>query len=209
MARRKKEPQSVHRKNIAIAAEQLFMTKGIDNTSMNDIAAAAGYSKATLYVYFKNKEELVGVLALESMQKLHDYISMAIEKHRETRECYMEICHALLKYQEEYPFYFQMVLENIKIDYESTEFLPEETETFLVGEQINALLAVFLQKGMETGKIRRDIQILPTIFSFWGMTSGLIQIATNKEEYIVKQMGISKEEFLSYGFDTLYRSITV
>lgn len=50
MARRKKEPQSVHRKNIMKAAEQLFMTKGIENTSMNDIAKDAGYSKATLYV---------------------------------------------------------------------------------------------------------------------------------------------------------------
>ena len=209
MARRKKEPQSVHRKNIAIAAEQLFMTKGIDNTSMNDIAAAAGYSKATLYVYFKNKEELVGVLVLESMQKLHGYISQAIEKYSETRQCYLEICHALLKYQEEYPFYFKMVLENIKIDYESTDFLPEEKETFLIGEQINGLLADFMTKGIEAGQIRPDIKIVPTIFSFWGMTSGLIQIATNKEEYIVKQMGLSKEEFLSYGFDTLYRSITV
>ena len=30
MARRKKEPQNVHRKNIMKAAEQLFMTKGIE-----------------------------------------------------------------------------------------------------------------------------------------------------------------------------------
>nr|MDE5779658.1 TetR/AcrR family transcriptional regulator [Lachnospiraceae bacterium] len=72
MARRKKELQSVHRKNISMIAEQLFMKKGIENTSMNDIAKASGYSKATLYVYFKNKEELVGILVLESMQKLYD-----------------------------------------------------------------------------------------------------------------------------------------
>ena len=50
MARRKKESQSVHRKNIAMVAEQLFMKKGIENTSMNDISKEAGYSKATLYV---------------------------------------------------------------------------------------------------------------------------------------------------------------
>ncbi|MCI7791600.1 MAG: TetR/AcrR family transcriptional regulator, partial [Lachnospiraceae bacterium] len=43
MARRKNEPQNVHRKNISSAAEQLFMEKGIENTSMNDIAKAAGY----------------------------------------------------------------------------------------------------------------------------------------------------------------------
>ena len=58
MARRKKEPKSVHRSNIASAASMLFMKKGITVTSMDDIAKAAGYSKATLYVYFKNKEEI-------------------------------------------------------------------------------------------------------------------------------------------------------
>ena len=56
MARRKKEPRSVHREKIASAASVLFMDKGIVATSMDDIAKAAGYSKATLYVYFENKE---------------------------------------------------------------------------------------------------------------------------------------------------------
>ena len=209
MARRKKEPQNVHRKNIATAAQKLFMEKGMKNTSMSDIAREAEYSKATLYVYFKNKEELISVLVLESMQKLYDYINMAIEKNSDSKKCYMEICHALLRYQEEYPLYFNMVLENIKIDFETTDFLPEEKETFLIGEQINELLAVFLEKGIAKGQIRPDIQILPTIFSIWGMISGLIQIATNKKEYIEQQMGLSKADFLAYGFETLYRAIAV
>lgn len=207
MARRKKEPQSVHRKNISMAAEKLFMEKGIEATSMNEIAKESGYSKATLYVYFKDKEELVGVLVLESMQKLYDYIHLAVASKRDTRECYMEICHAMLKYQEEYPFYFKMVLETINIDFETTNFLPEEKETFMIGEQINGLLAAFLKRGIAAGQIRSDIQILPTIFSFWGMISGLIQLGANKKDYIVQQMGISKEAFLTYGFDTLYRAI--
>ena len=45
MARRKKEPKSVHRENIAAAASALFMEKGITATARNDIAKAAGYSK--------------------------------------------------------------------------------------------------------------------------------------------------------------------
>lgn len=59
MGRRKKEPKFVHREKIASAAQRLFMEKGIEAASMDDIAKAAGYSKATLYVYFKNKEEIV------------------------------------------------------------------------------------------------------------------------------------------------------
>lgn len=208
MARRKKEPQSVHRKNISKAAEQLFMEKGIENTSMSDIAKAAGYSKATLYVYFKNKEELVGVLVLESMQKLYDYIKQAFEESTDTKKRYKKICYGLVKYQEEFPFYFKIVLETINIDFETTQFLPEEKETFAIGEQINDLLINFLEKGIERGEIRSDIEVLPTIFSFWGMLSGLIQIATSKESYISQRMEKSRMEFLAYGFDMLYNSIS-
>lgn len=207
MARRKKEPQNVHRKNISQAAEKLFMEKGIAYTSMNDIAKEAGYSKATLYVYFKNKEELINILVLESMQKLYDYISLALKQSRDTKERYKEICHALLQYQEEYPFYFKMVLETINIDFEAAHFLPEEKKTFMIGEQINALLTDFLQDGMACGDIRPDIEMMPAIFSFWGMLSGLIQLASNKEAYIQQRMEKSKMEFLSYGFDMLYVSI--
>ncbi len=208
MARRKKEPQNIHRKNISGAAEQLFMKKGIENTSMNDIAKESGYSKATLYVYFKNKEELISVLVLESMQKLYDYISRALSESDDTKERYLKICYGLVKYQEEFPFYFQMVLETINIDFESTHFLPEEKATFSIGEQINDLLVTFLENGIRCGHIRLDIEGLPTIYSFWGMLSGLIQIATNKEAYIEQRMGKSKKDFLSYGFDLIYHSIT-
>lgn len=207
MARRKKEPQNVHRKNISQAAEQLFMKKGIENTSMNEIAKEAGYSKATLYVYFKNKEELVGMLVLESMQKLQECIRLALEQGKHTKERYEKICHALVQYQEEYPFYFKIALETINVDFESDHFLPEEKETFMVGEQINQLLRDFLKEGIDCGEIRPDIEMLPTIVSLWGMAAGLIQMGSNKEAYITRQMGKSKTEFLSYGFAMLYRSI--
>ena len=48
---------------------------------------------------------------------------------------------------------------------------------------------------------------MPTIFNFWGMLSGIIQLAVNKEEYIKKSMGLSKKQFLEYGFSMLYYSI--
>ena len=54
MARRKKEPQSVHRKAIALVAQDLFLQKWIEHTSMDDIAKNSGYSKATWYVYLVN-----------------------------------------------------------------------------------------------------------------------------------------------------------
>lgn len=207
MARRKKEPQSVHRRKIETVAQRLFMEKGIENTSMNDISKESGYSKATLYVYFKNKEELIGILVLESMQKLYDYIKSALEESNDTKERYKSICYGMVKYQEEFPFYFKMVLETINIDFESTHFQQEEKETFLIGEQINDLLTDFLNDGIKQGEFRKDIEIKPTIFSFWGMLSGFIQLASNKEKYIGQQIMKTKMEFLNYGFEMLYNSV--
>lgn len=62
MGRRKKEAPEIHRETISFAAEHLFLQKGIEVITMDEIAKEAGYSKATLYVYFKNKEEIVAIL---------------------------------------------------------------------------------------------------------------------------------------------------
>ncbi len=207
MARRKKEPKSVHRENIATAASTLFMEKGITATSMNDIAKIAGYSKATLYVYFENKEEIIGFLVLDSMKKLYSYITSALEQQEATKTRYDLICRGLVLYQEEFPFYFKMVLDKINIDFESRNYLPEEKETYQIGEEINEKLKDFLVSGTKRGDLRDDLKIMPTIFHFWGMLSGLIQFASNKEEYIENVLHLSKNQFLEYGFDMLYRSI--
>lgn len=207
MARRKKEPGSVHRSNIASAAQELFQQKGIASASMDEIAQKAGYSKATLYVYFKNKEEIVSFLVLESMEKLYGHILKALESDGNTKIRYDNICKSLLEYQQEFPFYFQLALSEINIDFSHTDFLPEEQETFRIGEKINEKVKQFIQDGIAAGDLRRDIQIMPAIFSFWGMLSGLILTAENKKAYIAQEMGLSIEEFLTYGFDTLYRAI--
>ena len=41
------------------AAEQVFATKGLDGARMDDIAEHTRLSKGTLYLYFKNKDELI------------------------------------------------------------------------------------------------------------------------------------------------------
>ena len=207
MGRRKKEPRSAHREKIASAASVLFTEKGITATSMDDIAKVAGYSKATLYVYFENKEEIVGLLVLNSMKKLYEYISSALEQQETTEARYNFICQGLVRYQEEFPFYFKMVLDKINIDFENHDYLPEEKETYQIGEEINEKIKEFLISGIDKGDLRGNLKIMPTIFNLWGMLSGLIQFAANKEEYIKKTMGLSKIQFLEHGFHMLYCSI--
>lgn len=55
---------SAKRRQIVEGARQVFLARGFDAASMADIAKAAGVSKGTLYVYFKDKEELFGAIVM-------------------------------------------------------------------------------------------------------------------------------------------------
>lgn len=47
---------------ITEAASSLFARKGYHGTTIEEVAAAAGYSPAAIYKYFRNKEDLFGCL---------------------------------------------------------------------------------------------------------------------------------------------------
>jgi AcrR family transcriptional regulator len=49
---------SAKRRQIVEGARSVFLAHGFDAASMGEIAKAAGVSKGTLYVYFKDKDEL-------------------------------------------------------------------------------------------------------------------------------------------------------
>ncbi len=52
---------------ILAAASRLFVERGYAATRMEEIAAAAGVTKGTLYLYFKSKEELFRAMVEESV----------------------------------------------------------------------------------------------------------------------------------------------
>lgn len=53
------------RQQIMDGARRMFMSKGFEGASMQDVAKAAGVSKGTLYVYFDSKEAVFEALVLK------------------------------------------------------------------------------------------------------------------------------------------------
>jgi len=59
------------RARILAAARDLCARKGFDTTRMEEIAAAAGVSKGTLYNFFESKDDLVVATVLQSYEDHH------------------------------------------------------------------------------------------------------------------------------------------
>ena len=68
MAQRKDKSQAM-REKILNTATQLFIQKGSEKTSMQDIAQTAGISKGAIYHHFKSKDEIV-LAVMRSRQEL-------------------------------------------------------------------------------------------------------------------------------------------
>jgi len=65
---RKKKEKERRRQQIIVAAKRVFSAKGYNKTTMEDIAREAELSPGTLYIYFKNKEDLYASLSLRILQ---------------------------------------------------------------------------------------------------------------------------------------------
>ena len=57
---------------------QLFAERGFDATSMRDISAAAGVSKALLYHHFASKDDIYARIAFSSTQHLYGFVEERI-----------------------------------------------------------------------------------------------------------------------------------
>ncbi len=70
IAERKEREKQVRRRQIMDAAKKVFCAKGFSGATMEDIASQAELSPATLYLYFRNKEELYASLNIEILHYL-------------------------------------------------------------------------------------------------------------------------------------------
>jgi TetR/AcrR family transcriptional repressor of uid operon len=68
------------KKKIMQAAIEIFAKNGFDRTRMEDIAMAAGLAKGTLYLYFKNKEDLFYAICDHNLKELRNQLSRVFNR---------------------------------------------------------------------------------------------------------------------------------
>lgn len=65
------------------AAAALFLERGYQGTSMDDIAAAAHVSKQTIYTHFPDKESLLSILVLANADRVEGFLGTMVSVMRD------------------------------------------------------------------------------------------------------------------------------
>lgn len=68
---RKERERERRKQQIIVAAKRVFLSKGFNKATMEDIAREAELSPGTIYIYFKNKDELYASLSLRILKHLN------------------------------------------------------------------------------------------------------------------------------------------
>jgi len=195
--------KETRKKQIKDAALKLFSEKGFHNTTMAEIALAAGVGKGTLYWYWKSKEELAFSL-------VSDMLSAFLALIEETRDCEGNVIKRLEKlaqrvadlYQQEKE-YCRLLLK-FRADRHYT-FNPEYIEqvmSYYVG--MRSAIASLIEQGIKSGEFRNvDSQFMA--FIILGIVEGLeLEWLENEKEFsmhkgletvlVFLKMGLQKQK---------------
>ena len=90
------------RERLLSAGLALFAERGLHGVTSHDVAASAGVAAGTFYLHFKDKRELLRVIAAETIALLRERLDRATRQARGSREGVPAFSEALLAFAEEH-----------------------------------------------------------------------------------------------------------
>jgi AcrR family transcriptional regulator len=143
-------PPMDNKERILVAAYELFFRYGIKSVTMDDIAKHLSMSKKTIYLYFRDKDEVVHTLMERSLQKDQE------DFHRIAQEA-GNVVEEVFEMMKKMNDIFSTI--NPNIFYDLRKYHPQTWELFhkFKSEFIITMVEATLEKGKKDGFVRSDI----------------------------------------------------
>jgi len=204
IATRREEEKERRRAEILDAAELLYAKKGWDALTVDQVARSARLSRALVYVYFRDKEDLLFAIGDRAMRLLRDRFRAAIAAPARGIDQVEAIGRAYLRYAQEFPHYFDFCS---RFQSHSTAADPSSNEggCLVAGDEVIGTVVRAIETGIADGSIRADIgDPLMFAMSLWAFTHGIIQLAMAKSSDLARR-SIAVDDFSNYAFQLLRR----
>lgn len=211
---RKAWEKAQREKRIVDRAREVFVDRGYEGTSIPLIADAAGYNKRTIYLYFKNKEEIFLAVVLHCLQLLKADLKTAVQRVPEERPGLKEFAWAFFCYANEHPAFMDLIMR-----YESRLFVyhtadkPDDygkrhAACQAVSDQIAALATTAIEKGIRRGTLVTDLAPRQLMLLLWGQILGVIQILRIREKHFEGAFGLTRDELFNHFVALLETALT-
>ncbi|MCF0204457.1 MAG: TetR/AcrR family transcriptional regulator [Muribaculaceae bacterium] len=179
---------STTRNKLIDVARILFAKKGVENTTMNDIALAANKGRRTIYTYFKSKREIEKAVMLSESDRIEDRLRMVLDTSKAPEDKLMDYIFTRFEVVKE------LVVRNgnLRAGFFRDVRKVERVRRYITGSEVDILRAI-LEQGVrcQAFKIKNiDSTAKMMILCLQGLDVRYI-----RDEF--SEVGLSKEEMVS------------
>jgi AcrR family transcriptional regulator len=201
---RKAWERAQREKRIVDIAREIFVSRGYEGASVPAVADAAGYNKRTIYLYFKDKEEIFLAVVLRCLELLRDDLAAVAASAPEGRTDLKAFAWAFFRFSEQYPAYMDliMVYESRHFVYHAADrpshFGERHAACQTVSNEIADLATAAIEKGLQQGSLATDLAPRQLMLLLWGQIFGVIQILRIREKHFEGTFGLTRENLFDH-----------
>lgn len=207
ISERRLEEKDRRRAGILDAAEKVAARDGIDGITMDHVAREARISRALLYVYFKDRDDLCLGIGERGLELLKTRFTAEAASHSTGLAQVQAIGRAYVAFAREFPVYFDALSQFHASVPEAGELDGNIASCLQAGDAVHGVLLQSLHAGMQDGSIGRDAGDPAAIaMTLWGFMHGIIQISLTKE-LVLNQYGLGGDALVNQALHLATRSL--
>lgn len=173
---KRKKVKENKKNTILKAARKLFFDRGFKFVTVDSIAAKAGVSKGSIYLYFDSKEEIYAQVLITDNIELNKNIKIFSTKEAPATELLLEFSQIYINYFLEHNELFR-ILMTFMLQTEQMNLTQEQnTELIRTTNENIKVISTIIQKGMDSGEFVPTIDIRQAQYAIWGLFNGIISL---------------------------------
>lgn len=162
------------RENIMKAALKIFSQKGFSPAALDEVAQEAGIAKGTLYLYFKDKEDLFCSTILNVIDDLANFLREHIDEKMGPIQVLESIAYHQLQFfsqnRDVYGIFQTLINDNLLCSHKRLFSLLLEKKQELIDYETS-----IVERGKRKGVIRSDLKTEDIVISFDGIVTNAIR----------------------------------
>ncbi len=180
------------RGEVLSAAVKLIIEKGFNETSMREIAEAAGVGKSTLYDYFSSKDEILIAYVVDEVGHMTTVAKEIITEDLSIAEKFRRVLRRHLDYMlANKQMFLRVTFEAQRLSFESQQRIQVHRHAY------QDMLCELVKEGIRKGEFRQVNPML-ALRSMFGLLTSVA--------YTSRPVG-SPEEMLMEAFDIIFKGL--
>lgn len=174
ISKRQIEERKMRQDRILFGALEVFKSHGLENATMEEIAAKSGFGKATLYYYFRSKEEVFAAILQNGWQMLWISLEPVISEISSPRNTFIQVLLKIAENIRKRPGLFEFLFNAPKI----ISFEEEPWKKYQ--DRMYATLHSLLEEGIKAGEFP-DVNPKLLFKAMGGLFMGLVLMGDKKD----------------------------